>query len=384
MRHRIAVFDYKVVATNPIGGCHRRMLAGLCDEHDFTVFAVEFDNPRPERIGFVRVPAPTRPLALLFLAYHLLAPLCYWLHGLRTGARFDLVQIVESNAAPGHITYSHFCHRAYLREHWRETGASGLRGALRWLDHWLHALAEPAVYRRVARVVVPSRGLATELAREYPATREKLVVIPNPVDLDRMRPTPGLDRVALRRELGLPVASPLLAFVALGHFDRKGLPLVFDALAHPAGPEAALVVVGGEPELVAAYRARARRAGLEGRVVFAGMQRDVRPYLWAADAFVLPSAYEAFPLVALEAAAAGLPLVVSRLHGVEEFVRDGENGFLVERTAQGVRDGIGRLIALPSEARAAMGARARRDVEGYRPAAFVAGWRAFYGGLRVA
>jgi hypothetical protein len=48
---RIAVFDYKVVPTNPIGSCHLRMLQGLCREHEFTVFAVEFENSCPERIG---------------------------------------------------------------------------------------------------------------------------------------------------------------------------------------------------------------------------------------------------------------------------------------------------------------------------------------------
>ena len=46
---RVAVFDYKTVPNNPTGGCHRRMLSGLCHEHEFTVFATEFDNPCPER-----------------------------------------------------------------------------------------------------------------------------------------------------------------------------------------------------------------------------------------------------------------------------------------------------------------------------------------------
>ena len=71
---RIALFDYKIIPTNPIGSCHRRMLMGLSREHEFVVFAVQFDNPDPDRIRFVRVPVPTRPLALLFIAFHLLAP----------------------------------------------------------------------------------------------------------------------------------------------------------------------------------------------------------------------------------------------------------------------------------------------------------------------
>ena len=75
---RIAVFDYKTVPNNPTGGCHRRILSGLCREHEFTVFAAEFDNPCPKRIAYVRVPAIKRPLALLFISFHVLAPIWYW------------------------------------------------------------------------------------------------------------------------------------------------------------------------------------------------------------------------------------------------------------------------------------------------------------------
>jgi hypothetical protein len=93
---RIAVFDYFLTRNNPIGSCHLAMLRALATEHDFTVFAVEFENPWPQKIRWVRVPAPKRPLALLFVVYHLMAPLCYLLYRLR-GAKFDLVQALESN-----------------------------------------------------------------------------------------------------------------------------------------------------------------------------------------------------------------------------------------------------------------------------------------------
>ncbi len=94
---RIAVFDFKITHNNPIGSCHLAMLRALAAEHEFTVFAVEFDNPCPEKIRFMRVPAPKRPLALLFVVYHFMAPLCYLLYRIRGGPRFDLVQALESN-----------------------------------------------------------------------------------------------------------------------------------------------------------------------------------------------------------------------------------------------------------------------------------------------
>jgi glycosyltransferase involved in cell wall biosynthesis len=108
------------------------------------------------------------------------------------------------------------------------------------------------------------------------------------------------------------------------------------------------------------------------------MQRDVRPYLWAADAFAFPSAYETFSLVAFEAGAAGLPLLVTHLHGVSETLSDGENGFVLERTRAGVERGLRRLMALPPEQRRIMGERARARVEAYSVPKFVANWRTVY------
>jgi len=379
---RIAVVDYKIVPTNPIGGCHLRMLRGLCQEHDFTIFAIEFENPCPERIRWIRIPAPRRPQALLFVVFHLLASLFVARERVVRRTRFDLVQKVESNLGFGDVAYAQFCHRAYLKNHWRQTRAPGLRGRLRWLDHTLHALLEPWVYRRVRTIVVASRGLARELAAEYPATGGKIRVIPNPVDLDRMRPPEDFEREAWRRRLGIGPADRALAFVALGHFERKGLPILLDAIARLDGPRPKLVVVGGTADLVDAYRARARHLGLEETVVFAGAQRDVRPYLWAVDAFALPSSYEVFPLVALEAAAAGLPLIVTPLYGVEEFVRSGEHGLVVGRSPDGVAAGLAEFMALSPEARHAMGDRARRDVAQYATGNFVAAWRAFYADWR--
>ena len=92
----IAIFDYKITRNNPIGSCHLAMLRALAAEHEFTVFAVEFENPCPEKIQFVRVPSPMRPLALLFVVYHFMAPFCYLLYRLRGGAKFDFVQALRA------------------------------------------------------------------------------------------------------------------------------------------------------------------------------------------------------------------------------------------------------------------------------------------------
>lgn len=231
------------------------------------------------------------------------------------------------------------------------------------------------------RIVVASQGLARELRQEYPFTAEKILVIPNPVDLARMQPPSGFDRAGVRRELGVHDDGLALVFVALGQYERKGLPLLLEALNQTRDERLKLVVVGGEQDLVALYRSRVARMGLGGQVVFTGMQRDVRPYLWSADAFALPSFYEVFPLVSLEAAAAGLPVMSTPLNGVEEFLRDGRNGILLERSAAGVAAGCERLLTLAAEERQAMGAESRRSVGVYSPENFAAAWRRLYESL---
>lgn len=381
---KIAIFDYLVTATNPAGSCHLKMIESLCGEHEFTVFSVRFENPCPERVKWVRIPVPRRPLVLLFIVYHLLAPIWYWVHCMRRRVRFDLIQAIESNAVLGDISYVHFCHAAYLREHWRDSGMRGLRGLLRYLDHKLHALMEPVVYKRAKAVIVPSRGLARELAHEYPWLSGRIVVVSNPVDIEWWRKPANFDAAALRREHGLGERSFLLAFAALGQFERKGLPILLDALAMGADKEIELLVVGGEKSAIAPYRRRCESLGIAERVTFAGMQRDIRRFLWAADAFVLPSAYETFSLVSIQAAAAGLPLVASPLHGVEEFLKNNENGIVVNRSATDVQRGIGAIRSLAPAARESMGLRAREHARRFSIPQFASAWRDFYRGLSSA
>ncbi|MFZ0594135.1 MAG: glycosyltransferase family 4 protein [Bryobacteraceae bacterium] len=372
------MFDYRVARTNPTGGCHLRLLRGLAHEHQFTVFSVEFENPCPERIEWVRIPVPMRPLALLFVAFHVIAPVFYLLYRLRTGARFDLVQMVESNLSFGDVSYAHFCHTAYLKDHWKEAGMRGLRGVLRRLDHTLHATMERFAFRRAHKILVPSRGLAKELSFAFPFASEKIEVIPNAVDVERLKRPASFDRDSIRVRYGFGTTDVVFLFAALGQFERKGLPLLLEALKELDCERAKLVVVGGERGLVAAYQERVARLGLERAVVFTGMQADLRPYLWAADAFVFPSSYETFSLVAYEAAAAGLPLIAPPLNGIEELIRDGENGFVVSRTRENVKAALRRFMELPETSRGAMGERAARAAAEYNPMQFEQRWRVFY------
>ncbi len=127
-------------------------------------------------------------------------------------------------------------------------------------------------------------------------------------------------------------------------------------------PSAWLVLVG-DGRLRTKVEARASALGLRGRVVFAGLRRDVPVLLRAFDVFALASRWEGLPRVFPQAMAAGLPIVATRVAGAMEAVRDGESGILVPpQDAAALGRALLDLAASP-ETRARMGANGRAHVE---------------------
>lgn len=169
-----------------------------------------------------------------------------------------------------------------------------------------------------------------------------------------------------------------MVFIALGHFERKGLPLVIAAMQDLKNPALKLLIVGGEADLMRTYQNRVNAVGLDSQVRFFGMQTDIRSYLWVSDVFIFPSAYETFSLVSFQAAAAGLPIIVPRIYGLEEFAKDGINSIIIQADHQAVREGIARFMALSVVDRQEMGRRAQEDVRRFSADNFDAAWRDVY------
>ncbi|OLB15188.1 MAG: hypothetical protein AUH07_03240 [Gemmatimonadetes bacterium 13_2_20CM_70_9] len=149
---------------------------------------------------------------------------------------------------------------------------------------------------------------------------------------------------------------------------QKGLDYLVKALAQlPPQRRVRLVVVGEDWGGVADLRSLARTLGIEDRILFKGLlARDevLRAYA-SADVFVLPSLFEPFGIVLLEAMAAGLPVVASRVGGIVDVVEDGKTGLLVPpRNPQAIADAIERLLSNPT-LRQRMGAEARMRAPAY-------------------
>ncbi|MBI2901447.1 MAG: glycosyltransferase family 4 protein [Planctomycetes bacterium] len=178
----------------------------------------------------------------------------------------------------------------------------------------------PGAYRRIVAV---SERVKEEVVRAYGVPSGDIVVIPNGVDTQRFTPALREHRPRVRRIFGIPDADPVFLFCGNGA-RRKGLAFAIEAVARLRG--ARLMVVG---DAGAEYRSLARRLGIAERVYLLGHRDAVGEYYGAADALVLPTFYDPFPNVCLEAIASGLPVITTAVTGVAEVLTDGRDSFIV-------------------------------------------------------
>ncbi|MFN0127313.1 MAG: glycosyltransferase family 4 protein, partial [Verrucomicrobiales bacterium] len=200
---------------------------------------------------------------------------------------------------------------------------------LPWWRRWgLRNRVELALERRLYRggetrwYVVNASPVAGQLARRYGAPESRLVVIHTAVDTERFSPGPSDGRT--RHDLRAPGGPPVFLFISSNH-RRKGLPGLVKALA--LVPDAHLWVVGAG--LSARDGRLVQRAGVSDRVRAWGEVEDLVPWYREADWFIHPTLYDACANTVLQSMACGLPGLISVADGASEFVRDGENGYLL-------------------------------------------------------
>lgn len=276
--------------------------------------------------------------------------------------RFDLVQSHERLACADIVRAGDGVHREWLAERARvQSPFAAWR--TRWSPYHRYVLAaERRMFEnpRLAAVVCNSAMVRDEIARGFRIDPAKLRVIYNGVDLARFKPRPEI-RSRERAALGIAEDAPLYLFVGSG-FERKGVDRTLESFARLPGDAARLVVVGADHALEA-MRALAARLGLAPRVHFTGGLADVTPMYAAADCLVLPTLYEPFGNVVLEALACGLPVVTSTRNGAAEVIEPGVNGYVCDALDRaGLAAAMTDVLALdPAGRRAA----ARRTAEAY-------------------
>jgi UDP-glucose:(heptosyl)LPS alpha-1,3-glucosyltransferase len=150
-------------------------------------------------------------------------------------------------------------------------------------------------------------------------------------------------RAMTRAELELADDTCVLIFV--GHeFERKGLFHAISALKF-LDAQTALLVVGGTREEITRAQAFAADEGVAARVTFVGISRVAEKYLRAADCLVLPSVFESWALVGLEAMACGVPALMTAVGGIPDYLADGFNGYVITREPELIAERVTRLRA---------------------------------------
>jgi L-malate glycosyltransferase len=181
-------------------------------------------------------------------------------------------------------------------------------------------------------VIGVSREITAKFKESYPGHQRKFLTLANGVDIERFKERGS--REEIRRRWGLAERDFVVGVVANFRRVKNHLCLV-QAVARlrDSYPQVRLLLAGAGfpgdqenslPEVDSAIRA----SGLENRVIMAGYQDNVPELLQAMDLFCLPSLSEGLPVSLLEAMAAGIPVIGSRVRGITEVVRHGETGLL--------------------------------------------------------
>lgn len=155
--------------------------------------------------------------------------------------------------------------------------------------------------------------------------RQSLVLIHNGLDPYKIN---FLEKDEARSKLGLPLSKKIVGTIA-NLYPAKGLEYLIEA-AQITGREDTMWCIIGDGEGRARLEKIIKDKGLEGKVVLAGRREQAARYLTAFDLFVLPSVKEGFPWAVLEAMAAKLPVIATKVGAVPEIIEDGVNGYIVE------------------------------------------------------
>jgi glycosyltransferase involved in cell wall biosynthesis len=224
----------------------------------------------------------------------------------------------------------------------------------RLLERWLAA--------RTTALIAVSPQVRDDLVGLGVAPRERFAVVRLGIELDE-RVAPGQDgRAESRRYLGIPEDRFAVGWIGrMTGVKRTDDVLVAFKTLRESGVDACLCLVGDGPDREQLER-RAHELGVMRDTLFLGYQEQVASFYAAFDALVLPSGNEGTPVSAIEALAAGRPVVATRVGGVPDVVRDGEDGFLVEAGAtEDLADRLARLARDP-ELRERMGEHGRAHV----------------------
>lgn len=187
--------------------------------------------------------------------------------------------------------------------------------------------------RAYRRLIATTPEVREDLRDLYNIPESDVDIIPNGFSPTEFNPyRRQANRKEMRRRLGLQEHEIALLFAA-NELGRKGYKTILSALKILKPTPYRLIVVGRPP--IEVVRKRALEAGVEDLVIACGSTSEIAHYHAAADAFILPTQYEAFSLAILEALGSGLPVITSSVPGARNAIQPGRNGLLLQSPEDG-------------------------------------------------
>jgi len=335
-------------------GGAERYVAGLAGHlcrlgHEVHIFAAswrasspgEGRSSSPPGITFHRVPVAGALSFIEVLSFALNS------RRLLKKENFDVIHSFERTLYQDIYRAGDGCHREWLTQ--REKIDP-------WYKKYLHPLnplhrtilsIEEKIFTedRCKMIIANSFRGKDEIIRHYGVPSKRIRVIYNPVDADRFIGPARMEmRDEVRKTLGVADSDRCILFVGSG-FKRKGLLYAVRAAAK-LRETWQFIVIGRDRTSV--YEKEASRLGIRPFVHFIGPVTDVEKYYLAADLFLFPTIYEPFSNACLEAMAAGMPVVTSRINGASEIVVEGTNGYIIEDplNADEIKDRVERALQL--------------------------------------
>ncbi|MDL1985186.1 MAG: glycosyltransferase family 4 protein [Deltaproteobacteria bacterium] len=218
------------------------------------------------------------------------------------------------------------------------------RIALSYLEHRIF------VDKGCKIVMTNSELVKRNIIEHYRVDPENIVVIYNGVNTSRFNPkVKEKFRSSLREKYGIKKEELVLIFVS-NDFKLKRLDLVLEAMAFLKNNKIRLFVIGADNHRT--YRRWSDNHSMGKQILFLGPKSNIEKYYAGSDIFVLPTLYDAFANVCLEAMACGLPVITTDSNGAADLISDNENGYILKtQKADELAAGIKALEPLSNRTR---------------------------------
>lgn len=220
--------------------------------------------------------------------------------------------------------------------------------------HRYYLNIERKIFEKTPIIIANSNMVKNEILQYYGISEKKITVIYNGVDTRKFAQK---NKNELRQKYNIPDDQRVIVFVGSG-FKRKGLDTLIKAVALLKQKPLLLIIGKGNEKQ---YKKSCKKFGIENKVFFMGIRKDIENFYALADIFVLPTLYDPFSNATLEAMASGLPVVTTKNNGAAELIEQAKEGYTVESLFDAHE--LAEKIALTLNNAEKMGQLARKKAE---------------------